>query len=168
MAFPEGVEHGGGRGRGALEGDGAADGARVQIAGAHRHHVQRTDIAEIEQLAFFDPLTGLPNRRLLSDRRQTYRLLPEKDFVGFTPPPKTLPVSPGHYQEWIDACRGGVPAIMPWHGWDWVEGGKEAGEAAWRWRRRGSMSAAGPAGAMAAVTTWAAASTSATSARPRR
>lgn len=29
-------------------------------------------------------------------------------------------------------ARMGVPAIMPWHGWDWVEGGKEAGEAAWR------------------------------------
>ena len=49
--------------------------------------------------------------RLLSDRRQSYRLLPEKDFVGFTPPPKTLPVSPGHYDEWLAACRGG-PAAM--------------------------------------------------------
>ncbi|HEY1225011.1 MAG TPA: M28 family peptidase [Brevundimonas sp.] len=29
-------------------------------------------------------------------------------------------------------ARMGVPAIMPWHGWDWVEGGREAGEAAWR------------------------------------
>lgn len=29
-------------------------------------------------------------------------------------------------------ARMGVPAIMPWHGWDRVEGGKEAGEAAWR------------------------------------
>lgn len=29
-------------------------------------------------------------------------------------------------------ARMGVPAIMPWHGWDWVEGGKEAGEAAWK------------------------------------
>ena len=29
-------------------------------------------------------------------------------------------------------ARVGVPAIMPWHGWDWVEGGREAGEAAWR------------------------------------
>ena len=29
-------------------------------------------------------------------------------------------------------ARAGVPAIMPWHGWDWVDGGKEAGEAAWR------------------------------------
>ena len=31
-------------------------------------------------------------------------------------------------------ARAGVPAIMPWHGWDWVEGGREAGEAAWRAR----------------------------------
>jgi len=29
-------------------------------------------------------------------------------------------------------ARMGVPAIMPWHGWDWVDGGKEAGEAAWK------------------------------------
>lgn len=29
-------------------------------------------------------------------------------------------------------ARMGVPAIMPWHGWDWVEGGREVGEAAWR------------------------------------
>ena len=49
--------------------------------------------------------------RLLSDRRQGYRLLPEKDFVDFTPPPKTLPVSPGHYEEWLAACRGGTPAM---------------------------------------------------------
>ncbi|WP_339914977.1 M28 family peptidase [uncultured Brevundimonas sp.] len=31
-------------------------------------------------------------------------------------------------------ARMGVPAIMPWHGWDWVDGGMEAGEAAWRAR----------------------------------
>ncbi len=31
-------------------------------------------------------------------------------------------------------ARLGVPAIMPWHGWDWVDGGREAGEAAWRAR----------------------------------
>ncbi|WP_343791908.1 M28 family peptidase [Brevundimonas kwangchunensis] len=29
-------------------------------------------------------------------------------------------------------ARAGVPALMPWHGWDWVEGGREVGEAAWR------------------------------------
>jgi hypothetical protein len=29
-------------------------------------------------------------------------------------------------------ARMGVPAIMPWHGVDWVDGGREAGLAAWR------------------------------------
>lgn len=28
-------------------------------------------------------------------------------------------------------ARMGVPAIMPWHGVDWVDGGREAGQAAW-------------------------------------
>ena len=31
-------------------------------------------------------------------------------------------------------ARAGVPALMPWHGWDFVEGGREAGEAAWKER----------------------------------
>ena len=31
-------------------------------------------------------------------------------------------------------ARAGVPALMPWHGVDFVEGGKEAGWAAWRAR----------------------------------
>jgi predicted dehydrogenase len=30
--------------------------------------------------------------------------------ASFTPPPATLPRSAGHYREWIDACKGGVPA----------------------------------------------------------
>ncbi|WEK56852.1 MAG: M28 family peptidase [Candidatus Brevundimonas phytovorans] len=29
-------------------------------------------------------------------------------------------------------ARAGVPALMPWHGVDWVDGGKEAGLAAWK------------------------------------
>jgi predicted dehydrogenase len=29
---------------------------------------------------------------------------------GFTPPPKTIARSKGHYQEWIEACKGGPPA----------------------------------------------------------
>jgi Zn-dependent M28 family amino/carboxypeptidase len=31
-------------------------------------------------------------------------------------------------------ARAGVPALMPWHGVDWVDGGKEAGLAAWKAR----------------------------------
>jgi predicted dehydrogenase len=35
-------------------------------------------------------------------------LLPASRMNGFTPPPKTLPRSPGAYREWIDACKGGA------------------------------------------------------------
>jgi predicted dehydrogenase len=37
------------------------------------------------------------------------RLLPESRMREFTPPPHTLPRSPGHYVEWIRACKGGEP-----------------------------------------------------------
>ena len=44
---------------------------------------------------------------LLSDYGK-HVLLPEKDFTGFTPPPKTIPDSIGHHQEWIHACKTGA------------------------------------------------------------
>jgi hypothetical protein len=46
-------------------------------------------------------------------------LLPEKDFADFVPPPQTIPNSPGHYAEWIEACKGGKPsgASFDYSGW---------------------------------------------------
>jgi predicted dehydrogenase len=37
------------------------------------------------------------------------RLIPESRQKEYGRPPKTLPRSPGHYQEWIDACKAGRP-----------------------------------------------------------
>jgi hypothetical protein len=37
-------------------------------------------------------------------------LLPAEKFKDFTPPPKTLKRTPGHYLEWIQAAKGGPPA----------------------------------------------------------
>jgi hypothetical protein len=39
-----------------------------------------------------------------------HRLLPEAKMKDYGKPPQVLPRSPGHYQEWIDACKGGQPA----------------------------------------------------------
>ncbi len=39
-----------------------------------------------------------------------YRLIPETKMKDFGRPPETLPRSPGHYKEFVDACRGGPPA----------------------------------------------------------
>lgn len=38
------------------------------------------------------------------------RLIPESRMEHYRKPPKTLPRSPGHYHEWVNACRGGPPA----------------------------------------------------------
>lgn len=38
---------------------------------------------------------------------QRPRLIPEAKMSAFQAPPKTLPRSPGHYREWIEACKGG-------------------------------------------------------------
>ena len=35
------------------------------------------------------------------------KLLPEKDFAKFTEPAPYLPKSPGHHQQWINACKHG-------------------------------------------------------------
>jgi predicted dehydrogenase len=38
------------------------------------------------------------------------RLLPDERMADFQPPPQLLTRSPGHYQDWIRACKGGEPA----------------------------------------------------------
>ena len=39
-----------------------------------------------------------------------YNLMPESRRKEIGSPPEILPRSPGHFQEWIDACKGGKPA----------------------------------------------------------
>ena len=38
------------------------------------------------------------------------RIIPEAKMQAYTRPPKSLPRSIGHHQEWIEACKGGDPA----------------------------------------------------------
>jgi hypothetical protein len=45
------------------------------------------------------------------DYGQNNRLMPEADFQNYQDPKPTLPRSPGHHREWIDAIRGGRPAM---------------------------------------------------------
>ncbi len=39
-----------------------------------------------------------------------HRLIPDSKAREFGKPPKVLPRSPGHWVEWINACKGGPPA----------------------------------------------------------
>jgi len=38
------------------------------------------------------------------------RLIPESKMKEYKQPPKTIPRSIGHHEEWIEACKGGKPA----------------------------------------------------------
>jgi predicted dehydrogenase len=38
---------------------------------------------------------------------EQFKLLPENDFAGYKPPEPTIPNSPGHHAEWIQACKTG-------------------------------------------------------------
>ncbi|MDX1702278.1 MAG: hypothetical protein R3250_16745, partial [Melioribacteraceae bacterium] len=38
------------------------------------------------------------------------RIIPEKEMLKYEKPVKTIPRSPGHHKEWINACKGGEPA----------------------------------------------------------
>jgi predicted dehydrogenase len=41
----------------------------------------------------------------------THKLLPEADFKDYRAPEPTIPRSIGHHQEWVEAIRGGKPAL---------------------------------------------------------
>jgi predicted dehydrogenase len=40
-----------------------------------------------------------------------FQILPEEKFKDYPQPPQTIARSPGHYKEWIAACKGGPPAM---------------------------------------------------------
>jgi hypothetical protein len=59
-----------------------------------------------------------PKGMLLADYGK-HVLLPEKEFNGFQPPSATIPRSPGHHVEWIQACKDGktTSANFEYSGW---------------------------------------------------
>jgi predicted dehydrogenase len=48
--------------------------------------------------------------RMLFTNYGEHALLPQAQFANFTRPPQTIPKSPGHQAEWIDACLNGDPS----------------------------------------------------------
>lgn len=52
---------------------------------------------------------GTEGRYLFADYSQR-RLFPAIKFAGYQPPPKSIPDSPGHHNEWIRACLANDPS----------------------------------------------------------
>jgi predicted dehydrogenase len=61
-----------------------------------------------------------------------YLLLPEKDFAGFEAPPATIPRSPGHHAEWLDACKTGKPTSADFVYSGWLTEANHLGNVAYR------------------------------------
>jgi predicted dehydrogenase len=59
-------------------------------------------------------------------------LLPEKDFANFVRPAPTLPRSPGHHAEWLQACKGGKPASADFEYSGWLTEANHLGNVAYR------------------------------------
>jgi hypothetical protein len=63
----------------------------------------------IPQAQWPDGVLFVGDKGMILSNYSKHILLPEKDFVGFTPPAPTIPDSIGHHQEWIHACKTGAP-----------------------------------------------------------
>jgi predicted dehydrogenase len=61
-----------------------------------------------------------------------HALLPEKDFTDFQPPSPTLPRSPGHHEEWLQACKTGKPASADFQYSGWLTEANHLGNVAYR------------------------------------
>ena len=59
-------------------------------------------------------------------------LLPEKEFEGFQRPAPTLPRSPGHHQEWLQACKTGQQASANFEYSGWLTEANHLGNVAYR------------------------------------
>ena len=59
-------------------------------------------------------------------------LLPEKDFAGFEPPAPTIPRSPGHHQEWIEARKTGKSCSADFQYSGWLTEANHLGNLAFR------------------------------------
>lgn len=56
-----------------------------------------------------DGVLFIGDKGMLLSNYGKHVLLPEKQFAGFVPPPKTIPDSLGHHKEWLHACKTGAP-----------------------------------------------------------
>lgn len=55
-------------------------------------------------------LIGDKGKLLIPHGGGSLQLFPQTQFADFRAPEPFLPRSPGHYREWIEACKGGKPA----------------------------------------------------------
>jgi hypothetical protein len=67
---------------------------------------------------------------------QKHSLLPEKEFEGFKRPAASIPSSPGHWAEWVRACKTGAPTGSNFEYAGWLTEANHLGNVAYRAGKR--------------------------------
>ncbi len=81
---------------------------------------------------WLDAQLFIGDKGMILSTSNKHMLLPEKEFAEFVPPPQTIPNSPGHYLEWIDACKGGKPSLANFEYAGWTTEANHLGNVAYR------------------------------------
>jgi predicted dehydrogenase len=85
--------------------DGQPPVALTWYDGGHRP----AQLSESGMPAWGDGVLFVGDKGMLLADYDKYRLLPAKDFEDHEPPPRSIPQSVGHHEEWLDACKSGRP-----------------------------------------------------------
>lgn len=68
------------------------------------------DLTSQDVRSFNEIFVGTKGYMGTGGRGESVRLVPESKMKDFKKPPEIIKRSPGHYQDWIQACKGGDPA----------------------------------------------------------
>ena len=79
-----------------------------------------------------DGVLFVGDKGMILSNYDKYVLLPEKDFAGFERPAATIPRSPGHYAEWIAACKTGKTPSADFQYSGWLTEANHLGNVAYR------------------------------------
>jgi predicted dehydrogenase len=79
-----------------------------------------------------DGVLFVGERGMLLSNYGKHVLLPEKEFADFKRPKQFIPKSPGHYEEWIEACKTGKPTTCNFDYSGWLTEANHLGNVAFR------------------------------------
>lgn len=87
--------------------------------GDKKPNAEQLDLPEGERVSGSGALVVGEKGMLYSDGDygDRWHLTPKENFDGVKMPDETIPRSPGHFKEWIDACKGGKPAMSNFPGY---------------------------------------------------
>jgi hypothetical protein len=72
------------------------------------------------------------DKGMLLSSYDKFTLLPEKDFKGYKPPPRTIPRVGEHHAEWVECCKTGRQASANFEYSGWLTEANHLGNVAFR------------------------------------